>query len=108
MSLDDPASQDHLSDSLHRLKLAQDQRDAVPDQPLPDADSPRAEASAAAARHGGPSPQIREGYGFRPLSGISTPLYTSKAVARVGTPLVDSNGLGWPGEHAPCPSRLRG
>ncbi|EGO27252.1 hypothetical protein SERLADRAFT_381728, partial [Serpula lacrymans var. lacrymans S7.9] len=39
-------------------------------------------------------PLLREGYGFRPASGVSTPL-TSLPAER-GSPLPDPNGLGWP------------
>ncbi|KAH9943360.1 GTP cyclohydrolase I [Epithele typhae] len=100
MSLDDPASQNHLSESLERLKVAQDARDVIPeeeDHPAlngHDPEPPHSPAGSSTQPH--PSQQLRrEGYGFRP-SGISTPLYTSKAVVRGSTPLVDSNGLGWP------------
>lgn len=44
-----------------------------------------------------PWPHVREGYGFRPPSGVSTPLTNG---AGSGSPLPDPNGLGWPG--APC------
>ena len=40
-------------------------------------------------------PHPRDGYGFRPPSGVSTPLTTA-----AGSPLPDPNGLGWPG--TPC------
>lgn len=36
---------------------------------------------------------VREGYGFRPQSGASTPLTT----ASTASPITDPNGLGWPG-----------
>jgi hypothetical protein len=39
---------------------------------------------------------VREGYGFRPVSGASTPVATTQ-IAEQGTPLPDPNGLGWPG-----------
>lgn len=41
-----------------------------------------------------PWPHVREGYGFRPPSGVSTPLTDG---AQSGSPLPDPNGLGWPG-----------
>jgi hypothetical protein len=41
--------------------------------------------------------QPREGYGFRPQSGASTPL--SPGAASTGTPIADPNGLGWPGKQ---------
>ncbi|TFY81791.1 hypothetical protein EWM64_g2224 [Hericium alpestre] len=37
---------------------------------------------------------VREGYGFRPSSGVSTPL--SLHAGGAGSPLPDPNGLGWP------------
>lgn len=40
---------------------------------------------------------IRDGYGFRPTSGVSTPLSTHNADEP--TPLPDPNGLGWPGKN---------
>ena len=97
MSLDDPASQTRLSESLQKLKIAQDERDAIPEEPR-DAD-PSSPQTDGAPRHGA-HPHRHEGYGFRPLSGIATPMYSSKAVAmpRTASPLVDQNGLGWPGE----------
>ena len=100
MSLDDPASQNRLSESLHKLKIAQNERETIPEEPR-DADAPSGSPLAdgpSAQRHVGPAPHRLEGYGFRPHSGISTPMYASKAVARGSAPLVDSNGLGWPGE----------
>ncbi|KAI0776037.1 hypothetical protein BD413DRAFT_469864 [Trametes elegans] len=42
------------------------------------------------------TPRIREGLGFRPASGISTPQYSSRAVGKAASPLPDQNGLGWP------------
>ncbi|KAH9846957.1 hypothetical protein C2E23DRAFT_742856 [Lenzites betulinus] len=41
-------------------------------------------------------PRLREGLGFRPTSGISTPQYSSRAVGKASSPLPDANGLGWP------------
>ncbi|CAL1701361.1 unnamed protein product [Somion occarium] len=38
---------------------------------------------------------VREGYGFRPASGISTPVISSVQVG-MNSPLPDPNGLGWP------------
>lgn len=42
-------------------------------------------------------PLIPEGYGFRPLSGSSTPLLAAGPAADRGSPLPDVHGLGWPG-----------
>lgn len=43
------------------------------------------------------TPHAREGYGFRPASGTSTPLKASRSGTEAGSPLPDPNGLGWPG-----------
>ncbi|KAH9938579.1 uncharacterized protein B0H18DRAFT_1112718 [Fomitopsis serialis] len=93
-----------LSESLQRLQLRQDTDDADPhhdaesstrgeqgehsDQvpPLP---SPGLGRSAW-------SPHVREGYGFRPASGHSTPLLASTSAVGRDSPLPDPNGLGWP------------
>ncbi|KAF9246912.1 hypothetical protein BU15DRAFT_38958 [Melanogaster broomeanus] len=40
-----------------------------------------------------PRPHVREGYGFRPPSGVSTPVTSA---AERGSPLPDPHGLGWP------------
>ncbi|KAI0312478.1 hypothetical protein OF83DRAFT_1067112 [Amylostereum chailletii] len=39
---------------------------------------------------------IREGYGFRPTSGVSTPASAAAPQDRTNSPLPDVNGLGWP------------
>lgn len=44
------------------------------------------------------TPHVREGYGFRPPSGHSTPLLASTSGKGADSPLPDPNGLGWPGE----------
>ncbi len=44
------------------------------------------------------NPHVREGYGFRPASGISTPIIPSQPALGTSSPLPDPNGLGWPGE----------
>ncbi|KAL6309568.1 hypothetical protein BKA93DRAFT_723223 [Sparassis latifolia] len=41
------------------------------------------------------NPHVREGYGFRPSSGVSTPNIPSSSFES-GSPLPDPNGLGWP------------
>ena len=49
---------------------------------------------------------IPEGYGFRPMSGASTPLTDRGEETSRESPLPDPNGLGWPGEcfHCNCHS----
>lgn len=69
-----------------------------------DADIPRGEADAdpVSSQHDSPHqvpvrppwPHVRDGYGFRPPSGVSTPLMNAP---ERGSPLPDPNGLGWPG-----------
>lgn len=49
------------------------------------------------------SNSIPEGYGFRPISGSSTPLHTvmqHSSTDGTQSPLPDPNGLGWPGMSA--------
>lgn len=107
-SLDDPASQNRLSASLEKLRIEQDERDTMPekrDQHERNAhDGQIAEGSSQ--RHHPGALHKHEGYGFRPLSGISTPMYVSKAVknpeTKLDSPLPDANGLGWPGEQPAC------
>lgn len=41
-------------------------------------------------------PPLHDGYGFRPPSGISTPLGTAEII-------VDASGLGWPGAYFSLP-----
>ncbi|KAJ3484348.1 hypothetical protein NLI96_g5708 [Meripilus lineatus] len=41
-------------------------------------------------------PHVRDGYGFRPASGISTPIIPSQPALGTSSPLPDPNGLGWP------------
>ncbi|KAI0720192.1 hypothetical protein C8T65DRAFT_633778 [Cerioporus squamosus] len=95
MSFDDPATQNRLSTSLEKLRIEQDEREVIAEEPGEDTHDERGEGSSQRyvdALH------RREGYGFRPLSGISTPMYTSKAATAIkaGSPLPDANGLGWP------------
>ncbi|KAL0070965.1 hypothetical protein AAF712_002186 [Marasmius tenuissimus] len=87
-----------LTKSLEKLELTEEMEPQNSD-----------EASASASQTTVPippspparsTPRIREGYGFRPPSGVSTPLI--KAATSTTENLVpDSYGLGWPGEpHA--------
>lgn len=93
-----------LSNELRQLEL---HRATEPHSLLVsnDADIPRGEANpvhSANSQNESPQqapvrppwPHVREGYGFRPPSGVSTPLTTG---AESGSPLPDPNGLGWPG-----------
>ncbi|KAH8106135.1 GTP cyclohydrolase I [Cristinia sonorae] len=41
-------------------------------------------------------PHVKDGYGFRPASGISTPVISSHQVGATSSPLPDPHGLGWP------------
>ncbi|KAI9574992.1 hypothetical protein HD554DRAFT_2166435 [Boletus coccyginus] len=66
-----------------------------------DADIPRGEAQSVNSQHDSPQqvpvrspwPHVHDGYGFRPPSGVSTPLTHG---IEHGSPLPDPNGLGWP------------
>lgn len=95
MSLDNIASRSQLSESLTKLKIEQDEREAIPEELEDHANDTRRDGSSS--RHHVGTPHRHEGYGFRPPSGISTPMYLSKAVAK--SPLPDAHGLGWPGEQ---------
>lgn len=64
---------DTLTSSLENLKTSQDTTD-----------------STASNEPKQLRPPLHDGYGFRPPSGVSTPLSTSELV-------VDESGLGWPG-----------
>lgn len=90
-----------LSNELRQLEL----HGATESQSLlvsNDADIPRGDADPVNSQHDSPQqvhvrppwPHVRDGYGFRPPSGVSTPLTNA---AERGSPLPDPNGLGWPG-----------
>ncbi|KAH9843879.1 uncharacterized protein C8Q71DRAFT_17449 [Rhodofomes roseus] len=85
-----------LSESLQRLQLSQQAR-------TDDADPHDGEHSDQVMSLPSPglgrsawSPHVREGYGFRPASGHSTPLLASTSRVGGDSPLPDPNGLGWP------------
>ncbi|KAH9947258.1 GTP cyclohydrolase I [Amylocystis lapponica] len=81
-----------ISQSLHKLQMLH----AAPDvDPHPRG---RSEDPAPPANPTPPSwsPHVREGYGFRPSSGMSTPPTASVYGLEAGSPLPDPNGLGWP------------
>lgn len=108
-----PAGEPHgavLSESLRRLQLQaasmdndtshamiDEHRDAH-EHDSRDTGSPKDPQilSSRASIH--PS-NVREGYGFRPVSGASTPVTAVTQIAEQGSPLPDPNGLGWPGEQ---------
>ncbi|KAF7794520.1 hypothetical protein EIP86_005654 [Pleurotus ostreatoroseus] len=84
-----------LTDSLKRLEL----KEAVPSS-LVQPDGDHASLPSTPGHHTR-SPPIHEGYGFRPASGVSTPISPAAAApapAQAGSssPLPDPNGLGWP------------
>lgn len=94
-----------LSNSLRQLEL--ELNHPTPSHSLlanNNADIPRADADVQSIdfQHDSsqqlpvrpPWPHVREGYGFRPPSGASTPITNG---AERGSPLPDPNGLGWPG-----------
>ena len=103
---------DLLSDSLRKITMEQlhfeSSSESAANEVLhgspsndPDADDSGNKDSPASATTSTTSsarpawpPHVREGYGFRPASGTSTPLMQ---VAERASPLPDPNGLGWPG-----------
>ncbi|KAK7695461.1 hypothetical protein QCA50_000097 [Cerrena zonata] len=94
-----------LSDSLRRLQIQtqeqeQEQPSASSPQPARGPDTEHAtindpQSSAIGQLPTALSPHVREGYGFRPTSGISTPVVSSVQVGISGL-IPDPNGLGWP------------
>jgi len=76
-----------LSESLHKLQLSEEHGGDHPERSRNDSPSPGRLTW---------NPHIREGYGFRPSSGVSTPLIASTSGQDTGSPLPDPNGLGWP------------
>ena len=79
-----PKDSDKLVDSLAQKLVA---LDTVPEQ--------------SELRDSTPSPsgryhRVHEGYGFRPPSGISTPLMITQPTNQTLVP--DVHGLGWPGQ----------
>lgn len=92
-----------LSDTLHRLQLANQSLASNTDSHLDDDHEaqdgnsmlPSVLASPGLNRPG-VGALVREGYGFRPPSGHSTPLNTSISGVEASSPLPDPNGLGWP------------
>jgi hypothetical protein len=89
-----------LSDGLRQLDLASDST-AEADSPSGEREMPR---TASALSHTASTSRIRDGYGFRPPSGVSTPASGIGPQER-DSPLPDVHGLGWPGE--PAISRTR-
>lgn len=90
-----------LSNGLRKLELQQSEtnprshnEDGDPrsdNGPAPDNVSSSANASRLSWS------QAREGYGFRPASGISTPLTVPSRAVEGTSSLPDPHGLGWPG-----------
>lgn len=97
--MDDATHGTILTDSLKRLEL----KEAVPTS-LGDGEHIHNSLPSTPGHHPR-SPLVHEGYGFRPASGVSTPISPgTNAPAGSSSPLPDPNGLGWPGEHdlPPC------
>lgn len=80
-----------LSPSNDHVQLNPASRDVVDGEP--NADLPNKQAVSKLSL----LPHLREGYGFRPVSGASTPVATLPSASETGSPLPDPNGLGWPG-----------
>lgn len=107
MADNNPSHGELLSHSLQQLQLqteaaahAAEERGRSEDMPGKEAHFASSPSSALANRLDriASSSLIREGYGFRPSSGISTPaLNEAFTEGERGSPLPDPNGLGWPG-----------
>ncbi|KZT71597.1 GTP cyclohydrolase I [Daedalea quercina L-15889] len=91
-----------LSESLQRLQQEQARTDDA--DPHHDGE-PSTRGAGSEQVHSLPSPglarsawspHVREGYGFRPPSGHSTPLLASTSRMGGDSPIPDPNGLGWP------------
>jgi hypothetical protein len=103
-------AQDELRQTLEKLQTEQQQQEQQRDGPTPtDRSDGRADVEPServSANTGFVNTtqeqislpaiqrQTREGYGFRPQSGASTPI----TAAATASPIPDPNGLGWPGE----------
>ena len=93
-----------LTDGLRKLELHRDaSTSAAPDATHEDGAEGSKESGASGPSYAvlpsraASSAHIREGYGFRPTSGFSTP---ASAVPReTDSPRPDPNGLGWPGKE---------
>lgn len=96
-----------LSDSLRRLQLKEQIPSSLVEStqkhPASSAEENNSNGEAVVLASGPPSPSqaqrhphghVYEGYGFRPSSGVSTPL--NNPTAGTSSPLPDPNGLGWP------------
>ena len=108
---DNAAHSTILSDSLRRLQLKEQVRSSLVeptkradlklstqllDVPHPRGDEDSTDTTKdpqSTTPNHSPHPHVHEGYGFRPASGVSTPV----SVGGTSSPLPDPNGLGWPG-----------
>ncbi|KIK65610.1 hypothetical protein GYMLUDRAFT_39088 [Collybiopsis luxurians FD-317 M1] len=79
-----PSHSEQLAESLSKLELSLNQ--------------PNGKGDANERSPSTGTPRIHEGYGFRPPSGVATPLIASASVASEAL-VPDSNGLGWPGRN---------
>ncbi|KAG2043204.1 hypothetical protein BDR03DRAFT_943114 [Suillus americanus] len=83
-----------LSNGLRKLELQQSETNPRSNDQDGDPQSENDPLSANASHFS--RSQAREGYGFRPASGISTPLTLSSRAVGGDSPLPDTHGLGWP------------
>lgn len=92
-----------LSDGLRKLQLHQESsetEDSEDTLTAPDVDQEDHAPSPPPSSNRVPfKDHLRDGYGFRPASGISTPVIGTEKSH--GSPLPDTNGLGWPGKQLP-------
>lgn len=103
LSVTDDNNVDH---SRVQAPLSESESDADADLPAERHNGRSTVTAAQAAAHAllGSRPAAirslsRDGYGFRPSSGTSTPLRYSSQPPERASPIPDENGLGWPGEH---------
>lgn len=85
-----------LSNGLRKLELQQSETNPGSNDQGRDPRSENDPSSSSASASRLSWSQAREGYGFRPASGISTPLTMSSRTVEGGSPLPDPHGLGWP------------
>ncbi|PSS37319.1 hypothetical protein PHLCEN_2v796 [Hermanssonia centrifuga] len=94
-----------LTDSLRRLQLKERIPSSLvePTRPTGLTDTHAGDEPSARGDQDKDDPQppssiarLHEGYGFRPPSGIATPVSPSLPTVGTSSPLPDPNGLGWP------------
>ena len=82
-----------LTKSLEKLELAGEMESQQP------ADASASKTTIPPSPPARSAPRIHEGYGFRPPSGVATPLIQAATVTTENL-VPDPHGLGWPGESS--------